>query len=131
MPGFGRAFLFLETASAGRSRSASGGGDVVEDGGGGSSRIGGLGDGTANDEEVSPGSDGRCGCCDTLLVADGGSGGADAGDDEGGFREGRAGGGKFFGAADKASNAGVPCHGSEASDLGGGKIGNPDGVELR
>lgn len=128
MPGFGRAFLF--SVGSGSRGLFCGGRDFLEDSGGCCRRVGRLGDRSADDEEVGSGGDGGSGCCDTLLVADGGSGGADAGNDEGGFGEGVAGGGYFLCAADEAADAGVPGHGSKAGDLGGGRVGDADGVEL-
>lgn len=105
-------------------------GDFIEDGVGSGGRIGGLGDGSADDQEAGSGGDGGGGCCDTLLIADGGSCRANAGDDEGCAGEGCAGEGDFFRAADEAADTGVPGHGGEAGDLSRGWILDADGAEL-
>lgn len=110
--------------------SASSGGDFFEDGGCCVGRVWRLGDGAADDKEIGSGSDGGGGRGDAFLVSDGGAGWTDAGNDEGGFGEGCAGGGDFLGAADEASDAGVPSSRGEAGDLIGGRIVYADGVEL-
>ena len=102
-----------------------------EDGAGGFGGVGGLGDGAANDEHGGSGLDGLARGCDSALISDGRTGGADAGDDEArGWAKLQADCGDFFGGADEAVDAAGSGEVGEAKDLGGGRVGDADSVEL-
>ena len=63
-------------------------GNFFEDRGGGIGGVGGLGDGAADNEVAGSETESFSRAGDAFLIADGGAGGADAGDDEHSFRAG-------------------------------------------
>ncbi len=130
MPGFGRALLFLQGVWPWEPRLSRGGGDFVKDGGGSRGGVGRLRDGATDDEEICSGGDGGRGRGHALLVAGGGAGRTDAGDDQRDGGKRGADGGNFPGAEDQAVNAGLPGQGGKAIHLGCRRAGHADGAEL-
>ena len=93
-------------------------GHFGEDLGGGAGGVGGLGDGSADDEVAGAEAEGIGGGADALLVAEVCAGGADAGDDEDGLRSGEgSNGGDLLRRADEAGDACVERHAGEEECL--------------
>ena len=114
-----------------RGRTLEGFGHLVEDGLGGGGGVLGLGDGAADDQVACAVAEGLGGGGDALLVADAGSGGADAGDDENACWAGEgAEGCDLLRGADEASDAGGDAHAGEQLNLGGRGAVKADGGGL-
>jgi hypothetical protein len=102
----------------------------IEDGSRCGYRVGGLGDGAADDEIAGSGGEGGGGRRDAFLIAGCAAGGADARDDKGRGGEAVTEGGDFFRACHEAADAGFGSSVSEVEDLLLGRVVDADGGEL-
>lgn len=106
-------------------------GDLVHDGFGGFSRVGGLSDGPAYDEEAGTGFYGFSRGGDALLVAGASAGRTDARNHQNTMGTGkRAQGACFLRGADEAVNTRSQAHAGQKLGLFGGRAGDCDGLKL-